>query len=57
MWYLLWCRECDPGLTAEFPFRSAEDRGKWAGEHTRGTGHDKWFVLDLPEEIHDDHGR
>jgi hypothetical protein len=42
--YVLVCKECDPLLP--MPFASAAERGKWAAEHTRGTGHDKWFVRD-----------
>lgn len=46
--YLLVCRECgdpddDPVI---LPFKSAEDRGKWATAHTKGTGHDRWYVKD-----------
>lgn len=55
-WYLLWCLECAPPddlgnarIGCEMPFPSAEDRGRWAGQHTRGTGHDQWHVIDLPE--------
>jgi hypothetical protein len=49
VWFLLWCRECDPDLDSEMPFESAEARGRWAGAHTRGAGHDRWLVLDVPE--------
>lgn len=45
-WYLLWCRECDPELDTPMPFPSAEDRGRWAAAHTRGTGHARWLVID-----------
>jgi len=50
--YLLVCRECsdldeDPLV---MPFKSAEDRGKWATAHTRGTGHDRWYVEDEERE-------
>lgn len=44
MRYILVCRECEPVLP--MPFESAEDRGRWAGEHTSGTGHGLWLVLD-----------
>lgn len=44
-WFLLACRECGDGDMV-MPFRSATERGKWAGAHTRGTGHDAWFVKD-----------
>jgi hypothetical protein len=48
VFYLLVCRECfdlddDPLV---IPFESAEARGKWAAAHTRGTGHDRWYVED-----------
>jgi hypothetical protein len=45
--YLLACRECgDPEHPLIMPFASAEERGKWASEHTEGTGHDRWWVKD-----------
>lgn len=47
--FVLICRECDPDLDAPMPFESAEDRGRWAGAHTRGTGHDRWVVVDQAE--------
>ena len=52
-WFLLVCRECWPEAThesvvGEMPFVSAEERGRWADEHKRGTGHDRWIVLDVP---------
>lgn len=47
IFYILICRECGDGENAlPMPFESAEARGKWAAEHTRGTGHDRWFVID-----------
>ena len=51
--YVLICRKCSEGqaLTASpIPFGSAEERGKWAAAHTKGTGHDSWIVLDVPEK-------
>lgn len=46
--YLLVCRECGDGEDAlPIPFSSAAERGGWAAEHTRGTGHDKWWVHDI----------
>lgn len=47
-YYLLVCRDCgnlddDPLV---MPFESAQARGKWAAEHTRATGHDRWYVED-----------
>lgn len=45
VFYLLVCRECGNGDLV-MPFGSQEERGKWAGAHTRGTGHDRWFVTD-----------
>jgi hypothetical protein len=44
--YVLICRKCDPNLDAPMPFPSPEERGRWASEHTRGTGHDLWLVYD-----------
>jgi hypothetical protein len=46
--YLLVCRECGNGDLV-MPFTSPAGRGKWAGEHTRGTGHDRWFVTDTAQ--------
>jgi hypothetical protein len=46
--YLLACRECgDPEKPLIMPFGSAAERGKWASEHTQGTGHDRWWVKDV----------
>jgi hypothetical protein len=50
-WYVLVCRDCGSG-DLPMPFSSPADRGKWASEHIRATGHDNWFVLDQPR--HDD---
>jgi hypothetical protein len=51
VFYLLVCRECGDGDDAlVMPFESAEARGKWAAAHTRGTGHDRWFVYDQRRE-------
>jgi len=63
IFYLLACRECGqedpPGIGAcgdghplIMPFGSAEARGKWAAEHTHGTGHDRWWVSDQPRGGH-----
>lgn len=50
VWYVLVCRDCgDPDRPLPMPFESAAARGKWAAEHTRGTGHDHWLVLDQPK--------
>ena len=50
MLYLLTCRECgDPDRPLPMPFGSPAERGHWASEHTRTTGHDRWIVLDQPE--------
>jgi hypothetical protein len=43
--YLLVCRECGDGDLI-MPFGSAEERGEWAAAHTRGIGHDRWFVTE-----------
>lgn len=45
--YLLVCLECgDPDDQLIMPFDSPDARGKWATAHTRGTGHDRWWVKD-----------
>lgn len=46
--YLLACLECEAGneRPLPIPFGSAAERGKWAAEHTRGTGHERWWVKD-----------
>jgi hypothetical protein len=45
--YLLVCRQCgDPERSLPIPFDSPAERGKWAAEHTSGTGHDRWIVRD-----------
>ncbi len=50
--YVLFCRECDEGFPKPLPmpFESAEDRGRWAAAHTKGTGHAKWFVIEQDDE-------
>jgi hypothetical protein len=48
LFYLLICRECAPLV---MPFGSQAERGKWAGEHTRGTGHDRWFVTEADHRL------
>lgn len=47
-WFVIVCRECSPELDLVMPFESPEARGRWASEHKRGTGHDRWLVLDEP---------
>ena len=50
--FLLVCRECWPdatGIDGAIPFRTAAERGSWAANHTAGTGHAAWIVLDFPE--------
>lgn len=32
------------------PFQTPQERGKWAAEHTKGTGHDSWIVLEHGRE-------
>jgi hypothetical protein len=44
---VLWCRLCDPELMQPLLFGTAEHRGRWAGQHTRQTGHDSWHSPDL----------
>jgi hypothetical protein len=46
IFYVLVCRECDPDDPLPMPFGSAAERGRWAAEHTAGTGHNRWIVLD-----------
>jgi hypothetical protein len=48
--YLLICRECGNGDLV-MPFDSPDERGKWAGAHTRGTGHDRWFVTESDHRL------
>jgi hypothetical protein len=49
IFYVLVCRQCgDPDRPLPMPFGSPAERGKWASEHTKATGHDRWFVLDQP---------
>lgn len=47
MFYVLACRQCGNG-DLMMPFSSPAERGRWASEHTRATGHDRWFVKDIP---------
>lgn len=54
--YLLVCRECGDGDVA-MPFDDQAERGKWAGAHTRGTGHDRWFVTETAYRLSDDEVR
>lgn len=51
--YLLVCQECGNGDLV-MPFGSAAERGHWAAEHTRGTGHDCWRVHDHVRQEDDD---
>ncbi|GAY12048.1 hypothetical protein [Pseudonocardia sp. N23] len=53
MMFLLWCRVCEPEPSPDnvMPFESPAERGKWAAEHTRGTGHDRWLVFDVPPDL------
>jgi hypothetical protein len=48
--YLLVCRECGNGDLV-MPFDSPAERGKWAAAHTRGTGHDRWFVTESDHRL------
>lgn len=46
--YLLACLDCDQQeYPLAMPFSTPAERGKWAAEHTRETGHDHWFVKDM----------
>jgi hypothetical protein len=49
IFYVLVCRECGDG-DLPMPFDSPVARGRWASEHTKGTGHDRWFVVDQPAQ-------
>lgn len=43
--FLLLCLECSDGnLPLPQPFGDPAARGKWASEHTKVTGHDRWRV-------------
>lgn len=56
-WYVICCRDCDgEGEPLPMPFETPEARGRWAAEHKRGTGHDRWFVIDQPREQFDGGG-
>lgn len=54
VWYVIICRECndieDP-VVVVMPFESPEERGKWAADHRRSTGHNRWYVVDQPERL------
>lgn len=53
IFYVLVCRQCgDPDRPLPMPFGTQDERGQWASEHTKATGHDQWLVLDqqAPEE-------
>jgi len=51
VFYLLVCRDCgDPDRPLPIPFGTPAERGRWASEHTSATGHDRWIVLDQPED-------
>lgn len=43
--YVLLCRVC--GGDNPIPFPNPEERGRWAAEHTAGTGHDRWWSKDV----------
>lgn len=43
---VLICRACEDDDPLVMPFISRAERGRWAAEHTRGTGHYAWFCLD-----------
>lgn len=51
--FLLWCRVCTPEPTPDnaMPFGSLEERGRWAGAHRRGTGHNLWLCYDEPDRF------
>jgi hypothetical protein len=45
IFYMLTCLECEGELA--IPFESPEARGEWSAAHTKGTGHDRWIILDV----------
>lgn len=52
---LLVCHECgDPERPLPIPFDSPAERGKWAAEHTRATGHDRWTVKNERRPVNGD---
>lgn len=43
--FILVCRECGDGANGKpIYFESQEARGRWASEHARETGHERWLV-------------
>jgi len=43
--WMLACLECgDPERPLPMPFGDQAERGKWASEHTKATGHETWRV-------------
>lgn len=53
IYFVICCRDCDDACGGEptpIPFLTPEARGRWATEHKRGTGHDRWTVIDEPRE-------
>ncbi len=48
-WYVIRCLDCDEasGHEVDMPFSSPAERGRWATGHTKGTGHDRWLVVDI----------
>ncbi len=50
--HVMRCVDCDEaaGEKTVMPFPSPEARGRWAAEHTLGTGHNRWAdVVDLTQ--------
>lgn len=48
---VLVCRVCSPDADMVIPFSNYAARGRWAAEHTDGTGHASWLVLDQDEDV------
>lgn len=46
IFYLIACLPCDEdsGRPLPIPFGDQAERGRWASEHTKATGHDRWRV-------------
>ncbi|HEY6493306.1 MAG TPA: hypothetical protein VIZ43_08545 [Trebonia sp.] len=49
---ILVCRDCGDGDDANpLEFGSQAERGRWASQHTRETGHDRWIVVGSAERL------
>jgi hypothetical protein len=51
VFYMLGCLECgDPDRVLLMSFASPAERGHWGSEHIKATGHDRWIVIDQPDD-------